>query len=41
MLPGLGKMAKQVEEAGMDDSVLKQHEAIILSMTPEEREDME
>ena len=38
MLPGLGKMASQMEEAGMDDSVLKRQEAMILSMTPEERE---
>lgn len=37
MLPGLGKMAAQMEEAGMDDSILKRQEAIILSMTPEER----
>ena len=37
MLPGLGKMAKQIEDAGMDDNALKQQEAIILSMTPEER----
>jgi signal recognition particle subunit SRP54 len=37
MMPGLNKMARQMEEAGMDDSILKQQEAIILSMTPEER----
>lgn len=37
MLPGLGKMASQMEEAGMDDTILRQQEAIILSMTPEER----
>ncbi|MCB9991610.1 MAG: signal recognition particle protein [Rhodospirillales bacterium] len=37
MLPGLGKMAAQLEEAGMDDKILKRQEAIILSMTPEER----
>ena len=38
MLPGLGKMAKQIEEANLDDSILKRHEAIILSMTKAERE---
>lgn len=38
MLPGLGKIAKQAEEAGMDDSILKRQEAIILSMTLKERE---
>lgn len=38
MLPGLGKMAAQMEEAGMDDKILRHQEAIILSMTPEERE---
>ena len=38
MMPGIGKMAKQIEEAGMDDSILKHQEALILSMTPEERE---
>lgn len=37
MLPGLGKMAAQMEEAGMDDTILRQQEAIILSMTPDER----
>jgi signal recognition particle subunit SRP54 len=38
MLPGLGKMAGKMEEMGMDDSVIKRQEAIILSMTIEERE---
>ncbi|NCO02992.1 MAG: signal recognition particle protein [Alphaproteobacteria bacterium] len=38
MLPGLGKMAKQIEEANLDDTILKRHEAIILSMTKAERE---
>ncbi len=37
MLPGLGKMAAQMEEAGMDDSILRHQEAMILSMTPAER----
>jgi signal recognition particle subunit SRP54 len=38
MMPGLNKMAKQMEAAGMDENILKQQEAIILSMTPAERE---
>ena len=38
MLPGIGKMAKQLEEANVEDSVLKYHEAIIQSMTKKERE---
>lgn len=38
MLPGIGKMAKQLENADMDDSVLKKQEAIILSMTKQERQ---
>jgi len=37
MLPGLGKMASQLEGAGMDDKALKKQEAMILSMTEEER----
>ena len=37
MLPGIGKMAGQLEEAGMDDGFIKRQEAIIYSMTPEER----
>ena len=37
MLPGLGKMAGQLEEAGVDDSMIKRQEAIILSMTKQER----
>jgi len=37
MLPGLGKMAAQIENAGMDDKMVKRQEAIILSMTLEER----
>ncbi len=38
MLPGLGKMAGQLEEAGVDDNMIKKQEAIILSMTIKERE---
>ena len=38
MLPGMGKMKKQLDAAGgVDDHLLKQQQAIILSMTPEER----
>ncbi len=37
MLPGLGKMASQLE-GKMDENVLKHQEAIILSMTKHERE---
>ncbi len=37
MLPGIGKMAGQLEEAGVDDSMIKKQEAIIFSMTPQER----
>lgn len=37
MLPGIGKMKKQLEQANIDDSVIKRQEAIILSMTPRER----
>lgn len=37
MLPGVGKMQKQMEAAGMDDSILKRQIAIINSMTKGER----
>ncbi|MGR3197918.1 MAG: signal recognition particle protein, partial [Paracoccus sp. (in: a-proteobacteria)] len=33
MMPGAGKMAKQMDEAGMDDSILRQQIALINSMT--------
>ncbi len=38
MMPGMGKMAGQLEEHGVDDSMIKRQEAIILSMTLKERE---
>lgn len=38
MLPGLGNMAAKLEEANIDESVIKRQEAIIYSMTPTERE---
>ncbi len=37
MLPGMGKMQKQLEASGMDDKVLKRQIAIIQSMTKAER----
>ena len=37
MLPGIGKIKDQLAAAGMDDRVLKRQEAIISSMTKEER----
>jgi signal recognition particle subunit SRP54 len=37
MLPGMGKLSRQLDEAGMDDSVLKRQIAIIQSMTKTER----
>ncbi len=39
MLPGIGKIKKQLSEANIDESILKKQEAIILSMTPRERRD--
>lgn len=38
MMPGIGKMKQQMADANIDDSVIKRQEAIILSMTPHERE---
>ncbi len=37
MLPGVGKMKKQMAEAKVDPDLIKRQEAIILSMTPAER----
>ncbi|WP_342643710.1 signal recognition particle protein [Rhodoligotrophos ferricapiens] len=37
MLPGIGKMKKQLDGANLDDKVLKRQLAIITSMTREER----
>jgi signal recognition particle subunit SRP54 len=39
MLPGIGKMKKQLAQANIDEGMLKRQEAIILSMTPRERRD--
>ena len=38
MLPGIGKMKDQLATAGLDDKMLKRQEAIILSMTRQERQ---
>jgi signal recognition particle subunit SRP54 len=37
MLPGIGKLKNQIDEAGLDDKVLRRQRAIIQSMTPHER----
>ena len=37
MLPGVGKMKKQIADANIDDKTIVQQEAIIMSMTPKER----
>lgn len=37
MLPGLGKLKKQIDTSGIDDRAITRQEAIILSMTPQER----
>ena len=37
LLPGIGKMKKQIDAAGIDDSIFKRQQAIIYSMTREER----
>ncbi len=39
MLPGIGKIKKQLDGAKIDEGMLKRQEAIILSMTPRERRD--
>ena len=37
MLPGVSKIKKQMDNANIDESIIKVNEAIILSMTKEER----
>lgn len=37
MLPGIGKMQKQMAQTNIDDNLLNRQEAIINSMTPKER----
>jgi len=39
MLPGVGKIKNQLDEAGLDDRILTRQESIILSMTKAERAD--
>ncbi len=38
MLPGVSKMQRQMAEARIDDNKIKHQEAILLSMTPKERQ---
>ena len=37
MLPGIGKIKKQLEEANIDEKIIKRQEAILSSMTQKER----
>ena len=37
LMPGIGKMKKQINAAGLDESIFKRQQAIISSMTPKER----
>ena len=37
MLPGVSKIKKQMDNANIDESIIKTNEAIILSMTKDER----
>ncbi len=37
MIPGIGKMKKQMDQANIDDKAIAHQEAIIRSMTPKER----
>ena len=37
MLPGVSKIKKQMDNANIDENLIKTNEAIILSMTKEER----
>jgi signal recognition particle subunit SRP54 len=37
MLPGVGKLQKQMDSAKVDDKIINRMEAIILAMTPKER----
>ena len=38
MMPGVSKMKKQIDESNLDESLLNKQEAIILAMTPNERD---
>jgi len=37
MLPGIGKMKKQIANADIDENLIKRQQAILSSMTPKER----
>ncbi len=41
LLPGMGKIKDQLKDAQIDDRILKRQEAIIQSMTPAERKDVD
>jgi signal recognition particle subunit SRP54 len=41
LLPGMGKIKEQMKNANIDDKVIKRQEAIIQSMTPAERRDVD
>ncbi len=41
MLPGFGKIKDQLKDVNIDDKVIKRQEAIIQSMTPEERKNVD
>ena len=38
LMPGVAKIKKQMDSSGIDESIIKTNEAIILSMTKEERQ---
>ena len=38
LMPGVSKVKKQMDQAGIDESIISQNEAIILSMTKKERD---
>jgi len=41
LLPGIGKLKNQIKNANIDDKMIKRQEAIIQSMTPAERKDVD
>ena len=38
LMPGVSKVKKQMDQSGIDETIISQNEAIILSMTKKERE---
>jgi len=38
LMPGVAKIKKQMDSSGIDENIIKTNEAIILSMTKEERQ---